>query len=64
MYIHAKFIKTFGVDVFDIDDICVCRCQSENGRAIMIVSVHIFPEKSMNLYTEHSLLHYSGILKM
>ncbi|GFU38934.1 hypothetical protein TNCV_1753551 [Trichonephila clavipes] len=47
MDIHTKFTRGIGVNVSDIGEICVARCNSENGQYILMVAVYISPEKSM-----------------
>ncbi|GFV57764.1 ATP-dependent DNA helicase [Trichonephila clavipes] len=47
MDIHTKFTRGIGVNVPDIGEICVARCNSENGQYILMVAVYISPEKSM-----------------
>ncbi|GFW60676.1 uncharacterized protein TNCV_570221 [Trichonephila clavipes] len=47
MDIHTKFTRGIGINVSDIGEICVARCNSENGQYILMVAVYISPEKSM-----------------
>ncbi|GFW42536.1 uncharacterized protein TNCV_4257301 [Trichonephila clavipes] len=47
MDIHTKFTRGIGVNVSDIGEICIARCNSENGQYILMVAVYISPEKSM-----------------
>lgn len=49
MDVHARFSKVFGATVSDIGDICICRCNSENGQSIIMVAVYISPGKSMRV---------------
>lgn len=47
MTAHARFTNFFGTNISDIGDICVCRCQSENGQFIIMIAIYISPGKSM-----------------
>lgn len=47
MDIHTKFTRGIGINVPDIGEICVARCNPENGQYILVVAVYISPGKSM-----------------
>ncbi|GFS69764.1 ATP-dependent DNA helicase [Trichonephila clavipes] len=48
MDIHTKFTRGIGVNVSDIGEICVARCNSENGQYLLMVAVYISPENLCN----------------
>lgn len=47
MDIHTRFTRSIGVNLSDIGEICVSRCNSENGQYTLMVAVYISPGKLM-----------------